>query len=145
MILAKQIITVYNKYSGLLNPPMPPTEGWNKTVIRFAQWEDATDRNATQAGVTFIDKHISILIPKTANTMNKNYVKNIDWAKLAVDQKLLTWTLKPEDYIALGETPDITSVFTISNLVANYKCCLIKSIEDLSDQPILPHWEVAGI
>jgi hypothetical protein len=53
--------------------------------------------------------------------------------------------LNAENYIALGEAPEITSAYTITNMRANFRSCLIQAIEDLSNQPVLPHWEITGI
>jgi len=86
MILAKHVLTVYQKYmnQGEWTGGAPPVaqEAWNRTVIKYAQWEDLTDRNADTSGKNFIDKHISIIIPMTANTGGKKYVKPIQWAAL---------------------------------------------------------------
>jgi hypothetical protein len=72
MILAKHTITIYNKYMNQSEwtGGMPPTalEAWNRTAVKFAQWEDTTDRQANTNGITQLNKLISIIIPKTANT-----------------------------------------------------------------------------
>jgi hypothetical protein len=145
MTIAKHILTVYNKYMAGGQPPSPPTEAWNRTVIRFGQWEDSTDRNMTQTGITNIDKHIYIIIPKTAKTGGKRFIPSIDWAKLTTAEKLLTWTVNADDIIALGETPEITSGYSMSTLRAANRACLVKSIENYFNQPIMPHIEVIGI
>jgi hypothetical protein len=145
MTIAKHILTVYNKYTGAFNPPSPPSEAWNRTVIRFGQWEDSTDRNMTQTGITNIDKHISIIIPKNAKTVGKKYVTPIQWAALSTAEKLLAWTVNADDIIALGETPEITSGYSMSTMRANNRACLIKSIENYFNQPIMPHIEAIGI
>ena len=145
MILAKHVLTVYNAVMEG-QPPFPPSETWKKTVIKFGQWEDSADRNFSSQGLTTIGKHISIIIPKNANTQGKKYIPSKDFERLTADQKNKYWTLKlDKDYIALGETPDITASFTISNLYSQYRACLINAIEDLTIQPVLPHWEVIGI
>jgi hypothetical protein len=146
MILAKHTITIFNRYtSGVFTGGMPPSESWSRTVIKFAQWEDTTDRQANANGITQINKLISIIIPKTADTQGKKYKPYLEWATLPVDEKLLTWTLNVENYIALGEAPEITSAYKITNMTADFRCCLIKAMDDLSNQPVLPHWEITGI
>jgi hypothetical protein len=148
MTIAKHTLTVYNKYiEGVFNPPNPPSqqEKWNRTVIRFGQWEDRTDRNFTQAGATLIDKHIEVIIPKTANTGGKKFVKSLEWGKFETAQKIQTWTVRAEDYVVLGEGPEIAAGYTMDNLRADFRHCMVKAIEDLSDQPVLPHWEISGI
>ena len=144
-ILAKHTLTVYNAVMEGL-PPFPPSETWKRTIIKFGQWEDSADRNGAQDGRTFIDKHINIIIPKNANMQGKKYILSNDYERLSADQKNKYWTLKiNKDYIAFGETPDITSSFTITNLSSQYRACLVKAIEDFLIQPILPHLEVVGI
>jgi hypothetical protein len=150
MTIAKHVLTVYNKYmnQGEWAGGMPPTalEAWNRTVIKFGQWEDTTDRQADTNGITQINKLISIIIPKTANTQGKKYVTPLEWAKLPADKKILSWTLNAGvDYIAFGEGPEITSAYKITNMTAEFRCCLIKAMDDLSNQPILPHIEISGV
>ena len=143
MTIGKNIITVFNKYAaGDSNSPFPPTESWNKTVIKFAQWEDTTDRQANTNGITQVNKLISIIIPKNANTQGKKYVKPLEWTRLSTEQKLLSWTLKAEDYIFFEEVP-ISTITT--DIIKQNRCCLIKTVDDLSDQPVLPHWEITGV
>jgi len=149
MILAKHVLTIYNKYmnQGEWTGGMPPValEAWNRTVIKFGQWEDSTDRNAGNNGKNFIDKHISILIPKTAKTGGKKYIKPIQWAALAADQKVLSWSLNIGDIIACGEAPEITSAYTITTMRADFMTCAIQAVEDLTGQPIMPHFEILGV
>jgi len=142
MIIAKHIITVFNKY----NADTPPySEAWARTVIKFAQWEDSTNRNFTSTGATFIDKYISIIIPKNANTEGKKYIPPKEWGLLPAAQKLLTWTLEQGSDIFLGEVPPLAGGYTYTQARKDFVYCLIKSVEDLTNQPILPHWEVTGI
>jgi len=145
MIIGKEVISVYNRFiTGL--PPFGSTETWLRTVIKFAQWEDSADRNVTNIGATFIDKHINIYIPKTANTEGKKYMRSSEWILLPNDKKAQAWTLAVDSsIITLGETPIITSLYTMQTLRNEHRHCLIKAIEDLSNSPIMPHWEVAGI
>jgi hypothetical protein len=146
MTIAKHTITVFNKYyGGDFQPPFPPSEAWNRTVIKFGQWEDTTDRNFTNNGITSIDKHIEVIIPKTANTMGKGFVKVVDWYKLTTDKKLTKWTVQAGDYVFFGEAPEITTLYTMKQAMDDFKYCMIKTVEDLSDQPVLPHWEITGI
>ncbi|MCL2174574.1 MAG: hypothetical protein FWB73_00885 [Treponema sp.] len=145
MILAKHVLTVYN-VSNEGVPPFGGSDVWRKTIIKFGQWEDSADRNSATDGRSVISKHISIIIPKNADTQGKKYILSGDYAKLTADQKNKYWTLKlGSDYIAFGETPDITSSFTISSLQNQYKACLISAVEDLTIQPVLPHYEIVGI
>jgi hypothetical protein len=126
---------------------MPPTalEAWNRTVIKFGQWEDTTDRQANSSGITQINKLISVIIPKDAKT-GKKYIPPLEWAALPVEQKKLSWTLNVDaDYIALGEAPEITPGYTMANMKADFRSCLIKAVDDLSNQPVLPHFEVSGV
>jgi len=145
MILAKHVLTVYNSVLVGL-PPFPSSEAWYKTTIKFGQWEDTADRNFSSQGLTTIGKHISIIIPKNVNAQGKKYITSGDYERLSTDQKNNYWTLKlDKDIIAFGETPDITSSFTITNLRNQYKTCLVSAIEDLTIQPVLPHWEIVGV
>ena len=150
MILAKHVITIYNKY--MIMPSnwqggIPPSsqEAWNRTVIKYAQWEDSTDRNAGNDGKNFIDKHIAIIIPKTANTGGKKYITPIEWAALPTAQIPQSWTLTVGNVIAYGEAPEITSAYTMATMKNNFKNCEIRAIEDLTDQPIMPHFEILGV
>jgi len=145
MILAKHTLTIYNAVMEG-QPPFPPSEVWKKTVVKFGQWEDSADRNFSSQGLTTIGKHISIIIPKNADMQGKKYLPSGEYARLTGDQINKHWTLKlDKDYIALGETPDITSSFTISNLISQYRVCLVNALEDLTIQNILPHWEIIGV
>ena len=145
MTIGKHTLTVYNIYSEGL-PPFNNVEGYNKTVIKFGQWEDTTDRQANSNGITQINQLISVIIPKTAKTGGKKYVSPMEWESLPISEKLQTWTLKVgRDYIALGETPDITTAYSITSLKKDYRLCLISQVEDLTDQPIMPHFEVLGV
>jgi len=146
MILAKHVLTIYNKYMSMPSnwqggTPPSASEAWNRTVIKFGQWEDSTDKNADTSGKNFIDKHISIIIPITANTGGKKYKKPLEW----VSPFNTTWTLSIGTIIVFGEAPEITSAYTMTNMKANFKYCEIKAIEDLTDQPIMPHFEILGI
>ena len=144
-ILAKHTLTVYNKIAGVFIPPFPPSESWQRTIIKFAQWEDQTDLNANGNGRNTIDKHISIIIPKNAKSQGRKYLTHIEWNKLQSGQDKY-WTLIIEStMIALGETPDISASMTITDLQKQYKSCLVSAVEDLTIQPILPHFEVVGI
>lgn len=146
MILAKHILTVYNKVTGVFVPPFPPSESWQRTIIKFAQWEDQTDLNANGDGRNTVDKHISIIIPKNANTQGRKYLSPTEWNKLTNGEQSKYWALIiGSTYIALGETPEITSSLTISQLQSQYKSCVVSAAEDLTIQPILPHIEVIGI
>ena len=146
MTIGKHTLTIFNRYSEGGLPPFGNVEGFNRTVIKYGQWEDSTDRNATNDGRNFIEQHISIIIPKTAKTGGKKYVLPMQWESLPVNQKLLSWTLKINDtYIAYGEAPDITSTYTIAKMQADYKSCRVSGIEDLTDQPVMPHFEVLGV
>jgi len=146
MTLAKHVLTVYNKYAKLPDNwqgGVPPSniEAWNRTVIKFGQWEDSTDKNADTGGKNFIDKHISIIIPKTANAGGKKYVKPLEWAS----PFNTAWTLNVGAIIAFGEAPEITGAYTMAAMKANFKNCEIRAIEDLTDQPIMPHFEILGV
>jgi hypothetical protein len=144
MTIAKHTLTIFNK-SVTVNPPFGSTDVWNRTVIKFGQWENNTDRNFDGNGITSIGKHIDIIIPKKVDTGGKGFLKEIDWNKLPADQKPTKWTLRAEDYIFFGEVPELTTAYTITNARADYRYCLIKAISDYTDQPVLPHWELAGI
>ena len=146
MTIAKHTITVVNTYSDIVfQPPLPPVGGttYKRTVFKNCQWEDVTDRQADSGGLTQINKLISIIIPKIKGM--KPYLPYADYAKLDNSQKPNYWTLKTEWEIFLGEVPEITGTYTMENARADFRHCMIKGIEDLSDQPVLPHWEVTGI
>jgi hypothetical protein len=145
MTIGKHTLTVYNIYSEGL-PPFNNVEGYNKTVIKFGQWEDTTDRQANSNGITQINQLISVIIPKTAKTGGKKYVSPMEWESLTPAQKLITWTLKVgRDYIVFGESPEITTSYPFATMQKDYRCCLISAAEDLTNQPIMPHFEVLGI
>ena len=141
MILAKHIITVINSF---MTHPSGKT-AYNRTVIKYVQWEDTTDRNYMSSGATFIDKHISIIIPKTADTQGKKYVPAKEWGLLPEAQQLLTWTLEPNTDIFYGEVPELTGGYTYTQVRKDFRYCLVKTIDDLANQPIMPHWEIVGI
>jgi len=146
MTIAKHILTVYNKFTSMPSNwqggiPPAASEVWNRTVIKYGQWEDTTDKNADTSGKNFIDKHISIIIPKTAKTGGKQYKTPLEW----VSPFNTTWTLNVGTIIVFGEGPEITTAYAMATLKNNFKFCEIKAIEDLTDQPVLPHWEIVGI
>jgi hypothetical protein len=146
MTIAKHTITVINVFSDTVwNPPLPPTgkTTYSRTVFKNCQWEDQSDRQANNNGITQINKLISIIIPKAKGM--KPYKKNEDYVKLPTDQKANFWTLKTEEEIFLGEVPEITDLYKIENARKDFRYCMIKGIDDLSDQPVLPHFEVTGI
>jgi len=146
MILAKHVLSVYNEFMPPFFGGLPPAAIWQKTLIKYAQWEDAADRNSTQAGMTSIDKHIRIIIPKNANTQGRKYIPFREFEFLPAEQKPSYWTLKiNSSIICLGDTPEITSQFPSHNIKEQFSNCLVKAIEDLTIQPILPHWEIIGI
>jgi hypothetical protein len=124
--------------------PFAPDETWDRSVIKYAQWDDVKDRNFANNGVIVIGSHVEIIIPKTANAGGKDYINPIDWNKLPEEQKLEKWTLSVGDYVFFGDAPEITDAYTMKQAKDNFKSCAIKAIDDLSNQPILPHWEVAG-
>jgi hypothetical protein len=146
MTIAKHAITIINVFSeAVYQPPNPPTgkTTYSRTVFKNCQWEDITDRQANNNGITQINKLISVIIPKTKGM--KPYKKNEDYAKLPIDQKPNCWTLAAEGEIFLGEVPEITALYTIETAKKDFRHCMIKGIDDLSDTPVLPHWEVTGI
>jgi len=150
MILAKHTISIFNRFLDGVPPffqgGRPPAESYNKTLVRYAQWEDSADRNSANDGRTSIDKHIQIIIPLKADTQGRKYIGYRDYELLPNEQKLNFWTLKiNECIIAFGDAPELSSSFTIEKLKESYKHCLVKAVEDLTLQPILPHWEIVGI
>ena len=146
MILANHTLTVYNKYhDSNVTDGMPPADFWNRTVIKYGQWENTSNRTGNE-GRNFIEKLVLIIIPKTAKTGGKQYVPPQEWTKLPVDKKLLTWTLQVDaDQIAWGEAPEITDHYPMATMRQNFENCLIKIVKDLCDQPLLPHWEITAI
>jgi len=146
MTLAKHTLTVFSQLPGVFIPPFPPQPGgWNRTVIKYGQWENATDRNVTGEGATFIDKHIGIIIPKAADAMGKGFLNEIDWNRLPVAERREKWTLRIGDIVVFGEAPEISGPVTIDTVRADFRHCLVKSVEDLTKQPVLPHWAIVGI
>jgi hypothetical protein len=144
-MIAEHTLTVFNKYLGVSTPPFGATEAWNRTVIKYGQWENTTDRNFDGNGVITIGKSISVIIPQNADTGGKEFLNEIEWNKLPADQKIKYWTLRTDDYVFFGEVPELTTGYTMTNARADHRHCLVKAVDDYADQPILPHWEVTGI
>ena len=153
MTIAKHTITIFNTYimetEEERDPydPRPPsvsqTTVYSRTVLKNCQWEDTIDRQANTNGLTQVNNLISIIIPKTKGM--KLYKKDFEFNKIPVEQRANYWTLVTSGEIFLGEVPEITPLYTIENARADFRKCIIKGIEDLSDQPVLPHWEITGI
>jgi hypothetical protein len=140
-MIAEHTLTVFNKYLGVSTPPFGATEAWNRTVIRYGQWEDDVVREFAN-GIINTGKQILVLIKTNADTGGKEFLNEIEWNKLPADQKVKHWTLRTDDYVFFGEVPE---GYTVTNAKADHRHCLIKAVDDYSDQPILPHWEVTGI
>ena len=150
MTIAKNTITIFNTYAKEaerdpmdFRPPGPAETVYSRTVFKNCQWEDTVDRQANTNGLTQVNNLISIIIPKTKGM--KPYKKDFEYNKLPVDLKANYWTLVTSGEIFLGEVPEITPLYTIENARADFRKYIIKGIEDLSDQPVLPHWEITGV
>lgn len=148
MILTKSVLSIYNSYqSETFNPPFPPTTqtAWDRTIIKYGQWEDVTDRGMGADGKNMIDTHVSIIIPKKAKTEGKKYLDWKEYSLLKADWDQY-WTLNPSNtnrtIIVLGEGKEIDSSYTIAQLQKEFKSCVIRAFEEFD---LLKHWEITAV
>ena len=137
-------ITVYNRYQrGGFMGGMPPLPGWDRTIIKNVEWKDKSQVNATNDGKSYIGKTITITIPQDESVVigNKRYVHPKEYALLPNDTDN-AWTLQENDVIVFGECErEITSLFTITRLMEEFRATTIRAVRDSSEQDILPCWK----
>jgi hypothetical protein len=142
-MIAEHTLTVFNKYMGVSTPPFGATEVWNRTVIKYGQWEDDVVREFAN-GIINTGKQILVLIETNADTGGKEFLGEIEWNKLSADQKIKYWTLRTDDNVFFGEVPELTATYTIASAKKDFKHCLIQTVADLSNLH-RPHWEITGV
>ena len=149
--LFQDVISIYNRYATELpNPPFPPvtTIRWDKTVIRGVSWKDDIQVNPNNNGISTPSKTISITIPIEADQSGKTYIKPQEFANLPLDN-FDHWTLRPgatdPDIIVLGEGPELTALYTVNQLMRDYKHTSPIQVSDSSEQDVLPGWRIVGV
>jgi MFS superfamily sulfate permease-like transporter len=136
-MIPKHTLTIFNKYTEITTPPF--TEAWNRTVIKYGQWEDDVVREFANSIINTA-KQVNIIIRANADTEGKEFLDEIEWNKLPADQKVKYWTLRMDDYVFFGEVPELT---TIASAKKDFKHCLINGV--VHDMDHIPHWEVTGV
>ena len=150
MVINKCSITIFNSYLSLGLPPFGGETKWVRTVIHGCQWDDQVDRNPNNDGRSTVSQTVSVIIPKNAKIPSgRKFIDRASYNKLTNDNDQY-WTLgvqtSPMDYIVYGEVEkEITSFYTISNLISEHKFMRIQGITDMMSSPILPHIEVGGV
>lgn len=124
------VITVYNrKYDKATR-----LDTWQKTVIPDVNFSIDTKINVGDKGLSSADV-IKVRVPENLK-LSESYLDEDAWA--TTTDTTGKWTLQPDDYIVLGEGPDIEKP---KDLKKSYK---IISFSDNRIGTTSPHWRIGG-
>jgi hypothetical protein len=132
-------ITLYNHYKS------SRVDYWQRTVITGVQYRAKTEKTVDSAGLHLANS-VSVTIPIDAETGARTYLSTAAFA--ASTTKSNHWTLdaaQNQDFVVFGAvTKDITTLYTIDALKAEYGYTTIKAVSDNTIRPLLKHWEVTA-
>jgi len=132
-------ITLYNHYK------TARVDYWQRTVITGVQYRAKTEKTVDSAGL-HIANSVSVTIPINANTGVRTYLTPVAFASDTV--KTNHWSLDAagnQDLIVFGAvTKDITTLYTIDALKAEYGYVTVKAVADNTLRPLLKHWKVTA-
>lgn len=126
------VVTLYNHMPG---------DAWSRTVISGAMWRKQAISSVSSGKVT-IGRQITVTIPKDVYKADKTYVK----PEVYTDPET-EFTLREgaRDYIAHGETPEITDDFDIDTLLARYEVGASQIVADNTERDRLRHWRITAV
>jgi hypothetical protein len=141
MIGAEQFVTVWNRYKD----PATQKDCWVRHVIPGCRWESDSIKNTN--GTTAVLASVYELLVE----QNAAYRPHRDWIALPADQKVVFFTLKVGDLVALGEhTTEITGTapYTETQVKESLlpEAFTIKRVSDLTaGYKQAPHYEIMGV
>jgi tRNA(Leu) C34 or U34 (ribose-2'-O)-methylase TrmL len=132
-------ITLYNHYKAAR------VDYWQRTVITGVQYRAKTEKTVDSAGL-HIANSVSVTIPDSADAGVRTYLAPVAFA--ADTAKTNHWSLDPagnQDFIVFGAvTKDITTLYTIDALKAEYGYVTVKAVSDNTLRPRLKQWKVTA-
>lgn len=125
-------VTLYNYQTG---------DTWIRNVIHNTMWKKQAV-SSVSSGKVSIGRQITVTIPADLYKSDKKYVKPEVYTDPATE-----FTLREgmRDYIAHGETPDITEDFDIDTLLQRYEVGAVQVVADNTARPRLKHWRVTAV
>ena len=125
-------VTLYNHQSG---------DTWVRTVIYNTMWKKQAV-SSVSSGKVSIGRQITVTIPADLYKADKKHVKPEVYTDPATE-----FTLREgvRDYIAHGETPEITDDFDIDTLLQRYEVGAVQVVADNTARPRLRHWRVTAV
>lgn len=126
------IVTLYNHQPG---------DTWTRTVIHNTMWKKQAV-SSVSSGKVSIGRKITAIIPADLYKADKKHVKPELYTDPATE-----FTLREgvRDYIAHGETPEITEDFDIDTLLQRYEVGAVQIVADNTSRPRLRHWRVTAV
>lgn len=132
-------VTLYNHYKAAR------VDYWQRTVITGVQYRAKTEKTVDSAGLHLANS-VSVTIPVNADAGGRHYLAPEAFA--ASTSKTSYFTLEAaqnQDFVVFGSvTKDITALYTIDMLKAEYGYTTIKAVSDNTLRPRLKHWEVTA-
>ena len=130
-------ITLYNHHK------TARVDYWQRTVITGVQYRMKTEKTVAADGLHVVNS-VSVTIPGDANAGTRTYLSPAAFA--ASTAKTSHWTLdaaENQDLVVFGSvTKDISALYTIDALKAEYGYTTIKAVSDNTLRPRLGHWKV---
>lgn len=127
-------ITVYNHL---------PDDTYQRTVVKGVQYSKNTVKTVTSDGKVSLATTVDITIPVTARS-DREYLDKLHFRQIEQPDKY--WTLDDAgnlDVIVHGEcTEDITEVYRLKELKADYGAATVAAVEDNRNRPRLKHIRV---
>ena len=148
--LGQDTLTIINSWLelGLFLPPFiqyPDIQRNQKTLVKYGQWEQATDKDTNNIS-RFTVQSVNIYIPLDAKvTPKRKYIPYKKFDSTPDDQKVNFWTVRPDQYIFLGDVPEITELYTLDMAIKDFPVTRVNAINDLTNNDIIPHLEIIGI
>ena len=133
-------ITLYNHYRSSAR-----VDAWQRTVLTGVQYIESATKTVMD-GVMKVADNTTVIIPYRSGYATPS-------AFAAASSKTGLWTLNSknnQDAIVYGTcTQEITSAYTLDDLVAGHNAKIVKGKEDFTgiDAPLseLKHWEVVCV